>query len=257
MEVLPWEMKLRLLSMLACLFPIANGRCDFNQIILDQIGAMPQAGGYATTSEAHRALSKAATIENGSVRLRPQMAIPSYCSGATYLVFLKAIGTLQKQGRLSLSTDSWQQLLPAPLPDGVGVWGRWNANGPGTARLFHEAGIGENFTEWERAKPGDFMKIFWVDAVGKHERGHSVIYLGTEVIDGKEHVSFWSSNKPGGYSSKTISKSKVAKVIFSRLTHPEKLAALNALPEKDIYLASLLSRESSFREACEKSGITR
>jgi hypothetical protein len=29
--------------------------------------------------------------------------------------------------------------------DGEGIWGRWNANGPGTARLFHEMNLGENF----------------------------------------------------------------------------------------------------------------
>jgi len=248
---------MRLLSMLACLLMISNGYCDINQIVLEQIDAMPAAGGYATTREAHAALSKAATIENGSVRLRPQVAIPSYCSGATYLVFLKTLGALQKQGRISLGNETWQNLLPAPLPDGAGVWGRWNANGPGTARLFHESAIGENFTEWEKAKPGDFMKIFWVDAVGKHERGHSVVYLGTEMIEGKEHVSFWSSNKPGGYGAKTIPKSKVARVIFSRLTNPEKLNAISNLPEKDVYLAGLLSRESSFKEACEKSGVSR
>ena len=34
------------------------------------------------------------------------------------------------------------------------------------------------------------MKIFWTDAVGKKENGHSVVFLGIETVDGVEMVRF-------------------------------------------------------------------
>src|SRR5256885_5765061 len=42
--------------------------------------------------------------------------------------------------------------------DGEGIWGRWNANGPGTARLFQELGIGRNFVDVSQAQPGEDRK---------------------------------------------------------------------------------------------------
>lgn len=234
-----------------------TARAEINEVILEQIRAMPQGGGYATTSSAHAALKSSAQIEGGSVRIRPTNAMPSYCSGATYLVFLKTLGALQKSGQLTLSGETWETLLPTGQPDGHGVWGRWNANGPGTARLFHELGLGENFTDWSKARAGDFMKIFWTKEVGKAERGHSVVYLGTETVDGVEHVRFWSSNKPGGYGEKSVAKSKVARAIFSRLNQPQQLnATLPRLPERDAYLASLLTKASSFSEVSAKCGMS-
>ena len=44
-------------------------------------------------------------------------------------------------------------LLIAHQRDGQGVWGRWNANGPGTARLFTELRLGRNFTDFAEARP--------------------------------------------------------------------------------------------------------
>jgi hypothetical protein len=227
---------------------------DANEIVLLQLTKMPDGGGYATTREAHAALASSAQIEKRGVVIRPSLAKPSYCSGATYLVFLKTLGELQRRGGLYLSEAQWEALLPSAMPDGHGIWGRWNANGPGTARLFHELGIGNNFTSYENARPGDFMKIFWTDAVGKHERGHLVVFLGTEEIDGEEHIRFWSSNKPLGYGQKSVARSKIAKAIFSRLENWKNLTRLDQLPASDPYLAGLLTKESSFTEACRLTG---
>ncbi len=128
------------------------------------------------------------------LRVNPSVARTTYCSGATYLVFVRAIQLLLPQ---SAFADGLAEALAIKgQPDGVGVWGRWNANGPGTACLFHELGLGHNFTSFEAARPGDFMKIFWTDAVGRREHGHSVIYLGGEQQNGIEMIRFWSSNKP-------------------------------------------------------------
>jgi hypothetical protein len=34
-------------------------------------------------------------------------------------------------------------IISSSQRDGAGIWGRWNANGPGTARLFYELGLGQ------------------------------------------------------------------------------------------------------------------
>jgi len=160
----------------------------------------------------------------------------------------------QASGALRLDAATIAGLPPQLQRDGQGAWGRWNANGPGTARLFYELGVGRNFTNWDEARPGDFLKIFWRDAVGSNEHGHSVIFLGTEAKDGVEFVRFWSSNQPAGFGEKSVAKSKIARALFSRLERPERFAGLAALPPVDAYLASLLERESSFAEACRLSG---
>jgi hypothetical protein len=229
---------------------------DFNAIVLEQIRNMPEGGGYATTREAHQALNSAVDVSPMGLRVESSKAQPSYCSGATYLLFLKTLVAAEKQGLCPQGITSSEFLLPKAMPDGVGIWGRWNANGPGTARLFHELGLGKNFTAWEQARPGDFMKIFWSSDVGKKERGHLVVFLGTETKDGVEHVRFWSSNKPGGYGEKSVPKSKVAAVIFSRLENPSNMQRAATMPKKDAYLASLLTHESSLSEALQKSGVT-
>jgi len=248
-------MKLVLLSALMLLSNVTLHAADFNAIVLEQIRKMPEGGGYATTREAHQALNSAVDVSSLGLRVESSKAQPSYCSGATYLLFLKTLVAGEKQGLCAPGLSSSEYLLPKAMPDGVGIWGRWNANGPGTARLFHELGLGKNFTAWEQARPGDFMKIFWSTDVGKKECGHSVVFLGMETKDGVEHVRFWSSNKPGGYGEKSVPKSKVAAVIFSRLENPSNMQRAAAMPKKDAYLASLLTHESSFAETLQKCGI--
>jgi len=248
-------MKLVLLSALMLLSNVTLHAADFNAIVLEQIRKMPEGGGYATTRDAHQALNSALDVSALGLRIESSKAQPSYCSGATYLLFLKTLVAAEKQGLCPSGLTASEYLLPKAMPDGVGIWGRWNANGPGTARLFHELGLGKNFTSWDQARPGDFMKIFWTGEVGKNERGHSVIFLGTETRDGVDHVRFWSSNKPGGYGEKSVPKSKVAAVIFSRLENPSNIQHAAAMPKKDAYLASLLTHESSFAETLQKCGI--
>lgn len=237
------------------LLTLAAQAADFNDFVLQQIRVMPEGGGYATTTSAHEALASAAGINAAGVRIQAERAVPSYCSGATYLVFLKTLGEIQRRGGIQLNRAIWEALLPSKAADGEGVWGRWNANGPGTPRLFHELGLGKNFTSFDEAKPGDFMKIFWTDAVGCNERGHSVVFLGRETLDGIEYARFWSSNKPGGYGEKSVPRGKIARAIFSRLETPQNISGIATLPRRDPYLAGLLTRKSSFTEASRMCGI--
>lgn len=221
---------------------------DCNAAVLRVINAMPSGGSYSTTAQANLALASAIALGPQSLQLDPVKAQPSYCSGATYLAFVGAVQALIGAGKLALDEPARSALLVQGQRDGEGIWGRWNANGPGTARLFAELKLGRNFTDWSKARSGDFMKIFWTAEIGKFERGHSVVYLGPKTIGGVEHVNFWSSNQPLGYGFKVVPRSKIAWAVFSRLESPAGLATSTAIPRSDKYLASLLTVRSSQEE---------
>ena len=241
------------LTLAAALFfsMIAHG-ADCNALVLAQVQTMPHGGTYAANRLALERFSAAVDIRNSALTVNASSASPNFCSEATYLVFLKTIAA--RQGA-NLDPATLNALLVRGQSDGQGVWGRWNANGPGTARLFQELGLGRNFDDFNEARPGDFMKIFWSQEVGSHERGHSVIFLGRERCDGVEMVRFWSSNIPGGYGEKSVPRSKIAYAIFSRLEHPEALNHLHSLSPADTYLARLNAIRSSVTEARSKVGI--
>jgi hypothetical protein len=228
------------------------GAPEPNRVILSILPTMPNGGGYSAAGSATRNLQSAAQVRGGKLNIQPAVARPTYCSGATYLVFLRV---LEAYSPGSTITGALAETLSIKgQPDGAGVWGRWNANGPGTACLFHELSIGRNFTSFEDARPGDFMKIFWTDPVGRREHGHSVIYLGKETVNGVEMVRFWSSNQPNGYGEKSVPRTKIAHAIFSRLDSPQKINKALLMPGRNSYLAGLLTHDSSISEAADQSG---
>jgi hypothetical protein len=233
----------------------AMGGEDPNNLILSVLSTMPSGGGYSATSAATRDLQSAIQVSGGKLSVRPTVARPTYCSGATYLVFVQAIQRLLPGS--VVGEPLADALAIRGQPDGVGVWGRWNANGPGTACLFQELKLGRNFTSFEEAKPGDFMKIFWTGAVGAREHGHSVVYMGKEFLNGVEMIRFWSSNKPGGYGTKEVPRSRISNAIFSRLEEPSNIQRSLTLPHKNPYLASLIGTDSSIGEALDQSGVGR
>jgi len=228
---------------------------DLNGLILEQVKQMPQGGRYSVSRFAKIRLQSAAHFESGKFFILPSAASPSFCSGATYLVFIRTIEALRARGELDLDFATLDQLIIRDQHDGEGIWGRWNANGPGTARLFHELGLGRNFDNFDQAKPGDFLKIFWSRQVGRSEHGHSAIFLGRENRLGVEYVRYWSSNIPSGYGDKSVPRSKIAYTIFSRLQTPANLSRIRSAPFVDPYLASLLRKRSSFAEATQKCGL--
>jgi hypothetical protein len=228
----------------------------WNEAVLRAIERMPEGGGYSTAKDAFDALQQAVRWgEEDKPEIIPKAAQPAFCSGATYVVFLIALAQEQFQGHLSLIPDVWRELMIHGQQDGEGAWGRWNANGPGTARLLYETGAGRNFTDWNEAKPGDFLKIFWNDQIGVSEKGHSVVYLATEVDNGEEVVSFWSSNQPDGYGTKKVPRSKIKRAVFSRLETPNKLAGILKMPKQDPLLTSLIQQAVSPEEAAKAIGI--
>jgi hypothetical protein len=226
---------------------------DCNALILDQIKQMPQGGRYSVSHFAKIRLQSSAHFESGKFFILPTG--PSFCSGATYLVFIRTIEALRARGEVHLDYATLEKLIIRDQRDGEGIWGRWNANGPGTARLFHELQLGRNFDNFDQAKPGDFMKIFWSRQVGRNEHGHSTIFLGMENRPDGQYVRYWSSNIPAGYGEKSVPRSKIAYAIFSRLQTPANLARIDSAPLVDTYLASLLRTRSSIAEAGTKCGL--
>ena len=224
-----------------------------NRLVLEAVSSMPLNGGYAPSAAANHALRQAVTSSDGILRVDASHATPSYCSSATYLVFLKTLAALQSAHQIALAPAVIAQLKPIGQPDGTGIWGRWNANGPGTARLFYELGLGRNFTDLRLAREGDFLKIFWSNGIGASEHGHSVIFLGTEMKAGVEHVRFWSSNIPNGYGIKSVPLSRIHRMLFSRLEHPE--AIIHSLPRTDNFLSSMERRSSTAAEMERQCGI--
>src|SRR5271165_3514726 len=62
---------------------------DPNHAILSLIHSMPVGGGYSATAAATRDLQSAVQARGGTLRVNPFAARTTYCSGATYLVFVR------------------------------------------------------------------------------------------------------------------------------------------------------------------------
>ncbi len=215
-------------------------------------------GGYSTEDVAHDALHQSFiwNERTGRLAFNPAGARPSFCSGAVYAAVISALirWDAAQPGR-RIHPEAWKALAPRRVPDGVGVWGWANANGPGFAALVHRLGAGVNFTDWAQARPSDVMKIWWNDAIGAEERGHIVIL----VRDEGDKVRVWSSNQPtsgaaDGYGFKTYPKSAIKRVLFTRITNP---AAFNRAPSIGEYpwLTELTKRNVTWEECAKRCGI--
>ncbi|MGB6220786.1 hypothetical protein [Haloferula sp.] len=213
----------------------------FNSRVLAALRTMPSGGGYDGSDATKNLLHGACGLTGGEIRVDAKRAKPSFCSGATYLVLLEALG----RGSEALLPEIDQQ-------DGHGVFGRWNANGPGSAKLVADLGAGRNFTSWDEAKPGDFLKIWWTDQIGGRERGHLVVYLGHDA----ESVRFWSSNQPDGYGTKSVPRRDCKRVLFTRITKPERFANATQLPAVDPWLARMLREDFTWGEVASKCRVS-
>ena len=236
--------------------PSLAGDRGINTLIQQIVQEMPSGGAYRANAAALAALRRAIGEADSLLVIHPPQAVPSFCSGGTYLVFLSALARLNQQGRLTLDNAAVAALLVQDhQADGAGVWGRWNSNGPGTARLFYEADLGRNFTSFDDAEPGDFLKIFWNTEIGAHESGHSVVYLGKVTRPQGEFVSYWSSNQPNGFGFAEVPRQRIKRALFSRLEHPEAIRRVTALPPRDAYLAAMLKRSSTEEEMFRMVGV--
>ena len=69
------------------------------------------------------------------------------------------------------------------------------------------------------------------------------------------HLRFWSSNIPGGSGDKSGPLSRIHRLLFSRLEHPEPIN--RPIPHTDSYLSSLERRSSNSSEMSDQCGILR
>ena len=239
--------------------PLAVDSAWVNDRILAAIEKMPIGGGYAVTSSASKALGSAIGLdESGNLSIKAAMAKPSFCSGAVYLVMLIALkpeidGIKDPEVRRTLI----RTLDVTGQPDGKGIWGRWNSNGPCMAVTFAESGLGRSFWGYKSAAPGDFLKLWWTEAIGRDESGHSVVFLGFKKAEnGEDGIEIWSANKPEGYGKKVIPLSKIKHAQVSRFEHPNKVVGLLRLSEKNDYLASMLKRTTTPDEIDKRITLT-
>ena len=293
--------------------------------MLAAIDSFPEYGGYYTGGRPNELFAKTTwrglhdayqmLPDDERPRFDPQLAQPSFCSSATYGVLIKAL--LIWDTKHKIKREAWLNMKPRvgiadwlnpdamAQDDGVGFWGRANANGPGLGVLVHELVAGYSFTAyrgaksernkerpdepyhtdrewcelgiWNRAVPGDLMKIFWNrnesrgsdsgaiigcddDKTADQEAGHSVIFLGCEG----DTVTYWSSNGPGthpeqmGYSMGRCHKTDIQRVVFTRITRPERFDNARKMAPTDVnaYLRDLNGvRHSTTAEMLKQLGL--
>lgn len=229
----------------------AEERPAINSYVLAAIKTMPAGGGYDASPAAVDRLAASVKVQDGVIRQDLNVAKSSFCSGATYMVFLRVIEMLRKNGSLNLSPEAVQRFAQVGVKDGELAFGRWNANGPGAAKLFAELKCGRNFTSYDEARSGDFMKIWWTDEIGGKERGHHVVYLDSN----KSTVRFWSANQPDGYGVKTVEKDTIRRVLFSRLERIDRLENVVKLSAKNHFLADMLDKPFTWERVVKECDV--
>jgi hypothetical protein len=215
-----------------------NGLPAVNKLVMDAVKQMPSSMKYESGDERIDALGSAIKNVNGHLVVNPSDAGNAFCSGATYLVLMKALSQAQANNQVHLSTEAINALLvhsKAEQPDGYGAWGRWNADGPGSAMMVKDLGVGANFTQLDNALPGDFMRLFWNDKIGENgkqsENAHSVVFDSFRECANGPNVCFWSANskndvstpgdradKKGGWALKCAPRQKIVRTVLSRVT---------------------------------------
>ena len=253
----------------------------WNEILLSVIAGVKNGGEYYTggTTSAHpvtteRAMVNAFTMGSSRPTIDLSKARPSYCSSACYMVLLKTLLTWDTGSQIS--KKAWTYLRPyavsgmsyAAQADGVGCWGRANANGPGLAILVKELGAGKNYhiaaktsysseaaywKAWANAEPGDFLKIFRDKYIGARERGHMVVYLGhkyalNDAGERDDIIYYWSSqSSTDGYGITSCRASQIYRGVLTKITAPEAFNnAKNISPtNKNSWLASFASGHNS------------
>lgn len=257
-SVSPGSLKVRRVGSQAARVSNPQAEIDFSNYVQKALSQMPKGGGYSVKAPASKNLStKAIVWDAASQQLKVNVAEaqPSFCSGACYVLLLHSLKLWQQGTHAPLPPEAWKACDVHGQGDGYGIWGRANANGPGFAKLVHDLGAGENFTDIKKARPGDFLKFFWTEEIGCKERGHMVAFLGLEEKEGLLHVRYWSSNMPDGYSERSIPLQKMHNLIFTRITHPGKFANADKLPAVDTWLKDMQKRSVPFSEVAEQCGI--
>jgi len=251
-----------------------------NAHVVSALRSIPNGGTFSLNSkETMSDMVSALRFDEASGRLQLNTTGLDHgnCSTGTILGFGGALAADQKQNNWKLSREAGLAVLPKGEADGVGFWGRWNANGPGVARIFKDLKLGKNFIDSsinsvpgaisDAPRMGDFVKLFWdkSQGVGKNEKGHMAVF--SRYMRGPngeiQEICFWSASDDsgstnqfkGGFGEKCVPRQKVQYALFSRLENPKNIEAVTTLPEKDTFLADMLKKEVSFEDALRASGV--
>ena len=253
---------------------------SWNSLVLREISEVADFGGYYTSGSGgpysqstYQGMNAAFKMSGGRAVINIDKARPSFCSSACYMLLLK---TISDYNGSSIGSSAWTALRPytvsglryAPQEDGVGCWGRANANGPGMAVLIKELGAGKNiyignrseyssstayWNTWAKAEPGDFLKIFRSDAIGAVERGHMVVFIGSKYAtnsSGKRDdiIYYWSSTGSSsrdsrrGYGIASCRASAIYRGVLTKITKPSAFSRASSISpaNKNKWLASML-----------------
>ncbi len=104
-----------------CATVVPGQTSDFNSRVLAAIGTMPSGGAYDGSDATKNLLHGACSLSAGKIRVNANRAKPSFCSGATYLVLLKALGRARKSCsrksiRKTVTASSAAGTPTAPVP---------------------------------------------------------------------------------------------------------------------------------------------
>src|ERR1041385_9548273 len=95
----------------AALFAHNATAASYNSLILAQMRKMPSGGKYSVSHFAKIKLQSAAHFESGKFFVIPTKPYVSFCSGATYLVFIRTLEELRDRGQLQLDFATLNQLI--------------------------------------------------------------------------------------------------------------------------------------------------
>ncbi len=215
-------------------------------------------GAYSTRPEAHIALRSTFGLDRDEADLYfyPQRIAPSYCSGAVHAAVLAGLMHWDAtRPDFAFTEEQWQSLVPRDCEDGDGVWGWANANGPGYAVLVHALGAGYSFTSPAQARPLDIVKMWWTDEIGGAERGHLAILIANR----RDEIVIWGSHQKDdqgqeGIYYKTIPKSKIKRMLFTRITQPEAFARAGEIGYNP-WLNALLRQPASWQQCLRRAGV--
>ncbi len=220
------------------------------------------ARGYSVKDDAHDALTRTFTWDEKYAFPRMNLAAfsPSFCSGAVYVAVLRAlmewdVDQYKYSRRIQISPTAWKSLFPLRYKDGEKAWGWANANGPGFAVLVHTLGAGYSFTDWKQAQSYDIIKMWRNNQLGGKERGHIAVFLDAD----EKQIRFWSSNLPsdgaaGGFGIKTIPRSKLKRVLFTRITNPKAFDKAPSIGNSP-WLHDLLTKSTTWDECLKRAGV--
>ena len=184
-------------------------------------------------------------------------ASPSYCSGATYLVFMKTIEAARASGALRLDIGTLEQLMIRNQRDGAGNLGPLERQRARARRdCFTNLSLGKNFDDFDEGDAGRLHENFLVArswpararTFGHLSRNGKKIRTRLRAIL-VEQYSVRLRHQDSSADERSLTQ------FFRASRLPANLTRIKDLPETDSYLASLVSRRSSIAEAKTKCGM--